>query len=153
MEVLRIKTLKYDRYFRCPDNYPRGYMPSGRLSPGQLPPKWLLPPDNCPRTIAPERKCPRWKFLPGQLPPGQLPSRKIDPRAIVPEENYSPENCPLIKKFPSKIIAPTQANPPQRVLCVNWSKLYIAYEYYNIRVMQLRCKNRFTSIHFFTNFN
>ena len=118
----------------------------------QLPPGIYAFRKIVPRTIAPEHKCPRWKFLPGQLPPGQLPSRKIDPRAIAPEENYSPENCPLIIKFPSKIIAPTQGNPPQRVLCVNWCKLYIAYEYYNIRVMQLRCKNRFTFIYFFYKF-
>ena len=146
MEVLRIKNLKYDRYFLCPDNYPRGNMPSGRLSPGLLPPKWLPPH----RIIAPGQlhlriSAPNENFSPDYWPPRQLPSRKIDPRAIAPEENCSPENCPLIIKFPSKIIAPTQGNPPQRVLCVNWGKLYIVYEYYNTRVMQLRSKNIFYS--------
>ena len=57
-----------------------------------------------------------------------------------------PKNCPLTTKFPSKIIAHTQANSPQRVLRVNWGKL--VYEYCNIRVLQLRSKNRFTSIYF-----
>ena len=56
------------------------------------------------------------------------------------------ENCPLTTKVPSKIIAPTQANSPQRVLRMNWGKLSIVYEYYNMRGLQLRCKKWFTSI-------
>ena len=71
-------------------------------------------------------------------PPAQLPPRKTDP----------PENCPLTKKFPWKITNPTQANSPQRVLRVNWGKLCIIYQYYNIQVLQHRSKKWFTSINF-----
>ena len=66
---------------------------------------------------------------------------------------YHPENWQLTIKSSLKIISPTQANPPQRVLRVNWVKLRIVYEYHNIRVLQLRSKNRFTSIYFFIDFN
>ena len=64
------------------------------------------------------------------------------PLTAASKENCPPENCPLT------IIAPTQANSPKRVLRVKWVKICIVYEYYNIRVLQLRSKNRFTSIYF-----
>ena len=51
-------------------------------------------------------------------------------------------------KFPSKIISPTQATFPESVLQVNWAKLSIVNEYYNISVLQLRSKKWFTSIYF-----
>ena len=41
------------------------------------------------------------------IAPGQMPPRKIAPQ----------KNCP--RKIPPKIIVPTQANSPQRVLRVN----------------------------------
>ena len=50
---------------------------------------------------------------------GQLLPRKIALRTTAPEENCPPENCPLTIKFSPKIIAPTQADSPQRVLGVN----------------------------------
>ena len=104
------------------------------MSPGQLPFGWLPPPpDSC---------------LPDNSFREKLPPRKVAPRLNAPEENFPPENCPLTIRFPLKIIAPTQANSPQRVLRVNWGKLCILYEYFNIRVVQLRSKNRFTSIYF-----
>ena len=43
----------------------------------------------------------------------------IASRTIFPEENCPLENYPLTLKFPSKIIALTQANSRQRVLRVN----------------------------------
>ena len=64
------------------------------------------------------------------------------PLTTASEENCPPENCPLT------IIGPTQANSPKRVLRVKWVKICIVYEYYDIRVLQLRSKNRFTSIYF-----
>ena len=84
------------------------------------------------RTIASEENCPRI----------------IIPRTIAPEDNYHAENCFLTIKISPKIIAPTQANSSQRVIRVSWGKLCIAYEYYNIRVLQLRSKTWFTSIYF-----
>ena len=88
---------------------------------------------------------------------GQLPPRKIvpwiiapwmiAPQIIAPEDNFPLENCPLTIKFPSKIIAPTQAYLPKRVLRVNWGKLCIVYDCYNIWVLQLRSKKWFTSMH------
>ena len=94
MEVLRIKNLKYDRYFLCPDNYPRGNMPSGRLSPGLLPPKWLPPH----RIIAPGQlhlriSAPNENFSPDYWPPP----------AITLEENWPPGNCPRGKLLPGKL--------------------------------------------------
>ena len=59
------------------------------------------------------------------------------------EENCPPENCPFTIKFPSKIIVPTQANYPRRVIQVTWGKLCIVYGYYKIRVLQLRSKRWF----------
>ena len=64
------------------------------------------------------------------------------PLTTASEENCPPENCLLT------IIASTQANSPKRVLRVQWVKTCVVYEYYNIRVLQLRSKNRFTSICF-----
>ena len=64
------------------------------------------------------------------------------PLTTASEENCPPENCLLT------IIASTQANSPKRVLRVQWVKTCVVYEYYNIRVLQLRSKNRFTSIYF-----
>ena len=87
----------------------------------------LLSPDNCPRTIPPQENCP------------------VD---NCPQGKLLPENCPLTIKFPSKILSPAQGNSPQRALRVNWGKLCIVYEYYNMRALQLRSKNRFTSIYF-----
>ena len=55
---------------------------------GMLPPRKIVP-----------GNCPRDNFL-----------LNYCPRIIAPEEN-----CPLITKFLSKIIAPTQVNSPQRV--------------------------------------
>ena len=54
------------------------------------------------------------------------------------ETNVLKELCALsyLRKF------------PQRVLRANWGKLCILYEYFNLRVVQLRSKNRFTSIYF-----
>ena len=106
---------------------------SGQLPPGKIAPGWLPHRQLPTRIIAPEENCPR-----GRLPLGQLP----------PRENVPPENCSLTTKFPSKIFASTQANSPQRVLRVNWGKLCIVYDYVNTRVLQLRSKNRFTSIYF-----
>ena len=106
---------------------------SGQLPPGKIAPGWLPHRQLPTRIIAPEENCPR-----GRLPLGQLPPRKTVP----------PENCSLTIKFPSKISAPTPANSPQRVLRVNWGKLCIVYDYVNKRVLQLRSKNRFTSIYF-----
>ena len=87
-----------------------------------------------------------------------MPPRKIAPRIIAPKENYpldscpreklTPANCPLTMKFPSKIVAPTQANSPQRVLQVNYGKLCIVYVYHNMQLLQLRSKKSFTSIYF-----
>ena len=105
----------------CPDNCTQGKFP-----PGQLPPRWF-PPDNCPPDNFPWRK----------LPPGQLPPRKTaPPMTIAPHHKISLEkNCP------------TQANSPQRVLRVNWGKLCIIYEYFNMPVLLLRNKKWFTSIY------
>ena len=77
------------------------------------------------RTIAPDENCPPDKC-----------TRMIASRTIAPEENYPPPSLPpgplpLTIKFPPKIIAPTQANPIQRILRVNWEKLFIVYQYYN----------------------
>ena len=46
------------------------------------------------------------------------------------------------------MIVPTEANSHQRVLRLNWGKLCIIYEYYNIWVLQLKSKKWFTSILF-----
>ena len=87
-----------------------------------------------------------------------MPPRKIAPRIIAPKENYpldscpreklAPANCPLTMRCPSKIVAPTQANSPQRVLRVKWGKLCIVYEHYIIRVPQIRSKKWFTFLYF-----
>ena len=65
--------------------------------------------------------------------------------------NYPEDNCLRGKLPPDNKISlkhsPTQANSPQRVLKVNWGKLCIVYEYYNIQVLQLRSKRWFTSIY------
>ena len=63
----------------------------------------------------------------------------IVPWIIAPKKNFPPDNCPLTINFPSKIIAPTQANTSQRVLWVNWGKLCIVsstiiYKYCKLRV-------------------
>ena len=67
-----------------------------------------------------------------QLPRGKLPPGKLSPHHEVSLKN----NCLLWSKY------------PQRVLQVNWGKLCIVYEYYNIRVLQLRRKKWFTSKYF-----
>ena len=104
-------------------------MPQKKIAPRTISPwmiaPWIIPP----RTVAPKENC--------SLPP-----------TIAPEENCLPGNCPLTIKFSLKIVAPTQANSPQRVLRVNWGKLCIVYEHYNIPVLQLKSKNRFASIYF-----
>ena len=86
--------------------------------------KWC--PDNCTRekvasrTISSEENCPR------------------PPVTIAPHHKISLEkNCP------------TQANSSQRVLPVNWGKLCIMYEYFNMWVLLLRSKKWFTSIYFY----
>ena len=76
---------------------------------GQLPSRKTAPQIIAPWIIAP------WMIaFPGYLSPGQLPPRIIARRRIA-----SLENCPLIINFPLKIVAPTQATSPQRVLRVN----------------------------------
>ena len=103
------------------------------------------------QTIVPEENCPLDNCPQEKLPPGQLLRRKIALQIIIPSENGPPpasEDCPLTIKFLSKIIAPTQANSRQRVLRVNWRKLSIVYEYYDIWVPLLRGKKWFTSIYF-----
>ena len=68
--------------------------------------------DNCPLDSCPQGKfSPRGKFSHGQIPPGKTAPLQ--------------ENCLITIKFPSTIIAPTQANSPQRVLRVNGGKLCI----------------------------
>ena len=102
----------------------------------------------------------------GKLPPGQLPPRKITPRTVAPPQIVSPEencprpsdNCPRGKLTPGKLSPHHEVSfknncllwskYPQRVLQVNWGKLCIVYEYYNIRVLQLRRKKWFTSKYF-----
>ena len=49
------------------------------------------------------------------------------PRAIAPKENYP---LPPPGKFSPKIVAPSLLNAPQRVLRVNWGKLWLVYEYF-----------------------
>ena len=56
------------------------------------------------------------KAVLGQLPLSEIVPRIIAPPTIAPDDNcpqekLSPDNCPLAKKFPPKIIASTQANP------------------------------------------
>ena len=58
------------------------------------------------RTIAPQIIAP-WMISHWIIAPGQMTPRKIAPQ----------KNCP--SKIPLKIIVPTQANSPQRVLRVN----------------------------------
>ena len=96
---------------------------SGQLEnwPRAIAPWMIAPCIIAPQTITAEVNCP-W----GKLPPGKLPTHHK-----VSLEN----NCPH------------QANSPQRVLRVNWGKLCIVNEYYNIRVLQLTSKNWFTSIY------
>ena len=107
-----------------------GQLHSRKISPGQLPPRWF-PPDNCPPDNFPWVK----------LPPGQFPPRKTAPAppvTIAPHHKISLEkNCP------------TQANSSQRVLPVNWGKLCIMYEYFNMWVLLLRSKKWFTSTYFY----
>ena len=66
--------------------------------------------DDGPRIIAPppqDNNCPRREIV-----LWTIASRKIaTPSLIAPQEN-----CPLTIKFSSKIVAPTQATSPQRVL-------------------------------------
>ena len=73
-------------------------------------------------------------------------------------KKLTPENCSLTTKFALKIIAPTQANPPQRVGRVKWGKLCNIYEQYCLRLKnhftkkyfsgrQIRIKKWFTSIY------
>ena len=79
-------------------------------------------------TIAPEENCSHCPLddcpPPGEFPPGQwdnlpLPLSEIVHRTITREVNCPLEICPLtIKCFP-KIIAPTLANSPERVLREN----------------------------------
>ena len=54
-------------------------------------------------------------------PPDSCPQGKLPPGKTAPLQ----ENCLITIKFPSTIIAPTQANSPQRVLRVNGGKLCI----------------------------
>ena len=48
-----------------------------------------------------------------QLPPRKIAPQIIVPWIIAPKKNSPPDNCPLTINFPSKIIAPTQANTSQ----------------------------------------
>ena len=85
-----------------------------------------------PGTIASGDNCPRGKVPPDNCSQGKLTPRKLSNHHEVSLKN----NYPHSSKF------------PQRVLQVNWGKLYVAYEYYNIRVLELRSKKWFTTIYF-----
>ena len=108
------------------------------IGPRIIAPWKIAPEDNCPPDICPPDIC---------LPDNCFRGKLALPRTITPEENCPQENCFLTIKSPSKIIASTQANSSLRVLGVNWGKLSIAYQYYNIRQLQLGGKEWFTSIH------
>ena len=87
-------------------------------------------------TIAPKKNC-----LPDNCPLDNCP-----------QEKFPPDNCPLTINFPSKIIAPTQANTSQRVLWVNWGKLCIVSSTIIYKYCKLRVKSDLLP-YIFTDFN
>ena len=82
-------------------------------------------------TITPEENCPQI-ISSGTIAPWLIAHQLSAARTIAPEENCPlPENFLFAMKFCPKIIAPTHASFPQRVIRVNWEKLCIVYVYYN----------------------
>ena len=69
----------------------------------------IAPEESCSPNNCPTDNCPLDNYPSDNCSPDNLP-----PSKIVHEENCLPENCPLTIKFPSKIIAPTQVNSPQK---------------------------------------
>ena len=108
---------------------------------GQLPPRKIAP-----RLIAPQAITTEDNYPLNNFSPDNCAREKLPPRTIVPEENYPPENCPVTRIFP--LLLPLKQIPINE--CYKWTEENYAlslYEYYNIRVLQLRIKNRFSSIY------
>ena len=116
-------------------------MMSGQLPPRKIAPRtispWMIAPGQLRLgLIAPEKNCTLNNGSRGKLPPGQFAPWKTAPGKSPAQNKISFENnCPHSSKF------------RQRVLRVNWGKLSIVYEYYNIWVLQLSSKKGFTSIY------